>query len=82
MGVASKLIEPLPPYFAGFLKYSKRKFVERLKLIGSLLWEMEIINFSITAMILYTVQFGIHEKKARGCSKVMVNFTKNLFYKH
>ena len=50
--------------------------------MGSLLWKMEIINFSITAMILYTVQFGIHEKKARGCSKVMVNFTKNLFYKH
>ena len=26
-----------------------------------------------------TVQFEFHEKKARGCSKVMVDFTKNLF---
>ena len=41
---------------------------------------MEIINFSILYCYVYTVQFGIHEKKARGCSKVMVDFTKNLFY--
>jgi hypothetical protein len=48
VGVETKPIEPRPPYFAGFLTYSKRKFVELLKLIGLLLWRMEIINFSIS----------------------------------
>ena len=81
MGVASKPIEPRPQYFAGFLTYGKRKFVENLKLIGSLLWKIGIINFPILYCRVYTVLFGIHEKKARGCSKVMVSFTKNLFYK-
>ena len=27
----------------------------------------------------YTVQFEIHEKKARGSSKVIVDFTKKIF---
>ena len=63
MGVASKPIEPRPQYFAGFLTYGKRKFVENLKLIGSLLWKIGIINFPILYCHVYTVLFGIHEKK-------------------
>ena len=35
---------------------------------------------TIRGNTVYTVQFRIHEKKARGSSKVMLNFTKNLFY--
>jgi hypothetical protein len=37
VGVASKPVEPRPPYFAGFLTHSKRKFAENLKLIGAAL---------------------------------------------
>ena len=65
VGVASKPIEPCPPYFAGFLTYGKRKFVENLKLIGSLLWKIGIINFPILYCHVYTVLFGIHEKKGQ-----------------
>ena len=49
MGVASKPVEPHPPYFAGFLAYGKRKFVENLKFIGALLWKLIIFQF-YTAM--------------------------------
>ena len=49
VGVASKPVEPRPPYFAGFLRYDKRKFVENLKLIGALLWKLLIFQF-YTAM--------------------------------
>ena len=31
----SKPVEPRPPYFAGFLTFGKRKFVENLKFIGA-----------------------------------------------
>ena len=77
MGVASKPVEPRPLFFTGFLTYGKRKFVD-LKLIGALLWKLLIFQF-YTA-IMYTAQFGIDKKKARGYSKVMANFTKNLFH--
>jgi hypothetical protein len=49
VGVAYKPVEPRPPYFAGFLTYDKRKFVENLKLIGALLWNLSIFQF-YTAM--------------------------------
>ena len=49
VGVASKPVEPHPPYFAGFLTYNKRKFVENLKFIGLLLWKLSIFQF-YTAM--------------------------------
>ena len=34
------------------------------------------MNFSILYCYVYTVQLEIHEKKARGCSKVMVDRIK------
>ena len=49
MGVASKPVEPHPPYFAGFLAYGKRKLVEDLKFIGALSWKLLIFQF-YTAM--------------------------------
>jgi hypothetical protein len=49
VGVASKPVEPHTPYFAGFLTYDKRKFVENLKFIGLLLWKLSIFQF-YTAM--------------------------------
>ena len=45
MGVASKPVEPGPQYFAGLLAYGKRKFVENLKFIGTLLWKLLIFQF-------------------------------------
>jgi hypothetical protein len=76
VGVASKPVEPRPPYFAGFLTYGNRKFVENLKLIGALLWKSLSFQFYTAMYNVHTVQFGILEKKARGCSKAMVIFTK------
>ena len=70
VGVEFKPIEPRPPYFAGFLTYSKRKFVECLKLIGSLWWRMEIIIFSILYCYVYTVQFGINEKMPEAIARL------------
>ena len=76
--MASKPVEPHPPYFAGFLAYGKRKFVENLKFIGALLWKLLIFQFYTAMYIPCNLEFM--KKKARGCSKVMVDFTKNLFY--
>jgi hypothetical protein len=67
----------LDKYFAGFLTYGKRKFVESLKFIGAQLWKLLI--FQLYCCV-YTVQFGIHEKKARGCSKVIVDFIKKICF--
>jgi hypothetical protein len=63
-------------------------FLDWVEIIGNLtqktlvrqLPALQMFNFSILYWYVYTVQFGIHEKKARGWIKVMVDFTKNLFY--
>jgi hypothetical protein len=51
VGVASKPVGPRPPYFAGFLAYGKRKFVENLKLRGALLWKLLSFQFYIAMHI-------------------------------
>ena len=63
-------------------------FLDWVEIIGNLTQKtlvsqlpvLQMFNFSILYCYVYTVQFGIHEKKARGWIKVMVDFTKNLFY--
>ena len=67
-----------PPIFFRLLYLCKMKLCSKFEADWCII--LEIIKFSILYCYLYTVQFGIHEKKARGCSKVMVNFTTNLFY--
>ena len=57
MGVASKPVEPHPPYFAGFLAYGKRKFVENLKFIGALLWKLLIFQFYTAMYIPCNLEF-------------------------
>ena len=59
MGVASKPVElrPHPPYFAGFLRYDKRKFVENLKLIGALLWKFLSFQFYTAMYIQCNLEF-------------------------
>ena len=45
--------------------------------LSALIWKLLIEQ---SDMYVYTVQFGIHFLKARGHSKVMVDFTENLLY--
>jgi hypothetical protein len=73
VGVASKPVEPHPPYFAGFLAYGKRKFVENFKFIGALLWKLIIFQFYTAMYIPCNLEF----MKKR--PEVMVDLTKNLF---
>ena len=74
MGVASKPVEPRPHILQAPLRIA-----ENLKLIHRCII-VEIIKISILYCYVYTMQFGIHKKKARGCNKVMVNFSEYLFY--
>ena len=64
VGVASKPVVPRPPYFAGFLRYDKRKFVENLKLIGALLWILLIFQF-YTAMYIPYIPCNLEFMKKR-----------------
>ena len=57
VGVASKPVEPRPPYFAGFLTYGNRKFVENLKLIGALLWKSLSFQFYTAMYIPCNLEF-------------------------
>ena len=57
MGVASKPVEPRPQYFAGFLTYGKRKFVENLKLIGAVLWKLLSFQFYTAMYIPCNLEF-------------------------
>jgi hypothetical protein len=57
VGVASKPIEPRPPYFACFHTYGKRKFVENLKLIGALLWKLLSFQFYTAMYIPCNLEF-------------------------
>ena len=68
MGVASKLVEPCHPYFAGFLAYGKRKFVENLKFLGALLWKLLIFQFHSAMYILWNLEFMRKRPEAKAKS--------------
>ena len=57
MGVASKPVEPGPPYFAGFLTCGKRMSVENLKLIAALLWRLLSFQFYTAMYIPCNLEF-------------------------
>ena len=57
MGVASKLVGPRPQYFAGFLTYSKGKFVENLKLRGAFWGKLLSFQFYTAMYIPCNLEF-------------------------
>ena len=77
-GCGIQTIEATPPKFCRLPCIWQKKVCRKFEAHRCII--AEVIIFSILYCYVYTVQFGIHEKKARGCSKVMVDFTKNLFY--
>ena len=57
VGVASKPVEPRPPYLACFIAYGKKKFVENLKLTCALLWKLLIFQFFTAIYIPCNLEF-------------------------
>ena len=57
VGVASKPIKPRPPYFAGFLIYGNRKFVENLKSIGAIMRKLLLFQFNTAMYIACNLKF-------------------------